>query len=111
MLQFTLHTDLRHLHVLLVVYIACCCRRRLYLPADLSQGAGLDPEEVFAGRSSKALQTVAEQVATRAQVAYTFMNAILEPLELRLSSVGLCDGSGSPRVDPICPLNCWVLTL
>lgn len=74
--------------ILDLVHEACCCRQRLYLPADLSQGAGLDPEEVFAGRSSKALQTVVEQVATRAQVASTFTNAVLEPLELRLSSVG-----------------------
>ena len=40
----------------------------MYLPADLCEGAGLDPEHLFAGRSSPALQHVSAQVAARAQV-------------------------------------------
>lgn len=43
-------------------------RRRLYLPADLCQSENLDTDEVFAGRSSQALQAVTAHVAVRAQV-------------------------------------------
>lgn len=46
-------------------------KRRLYLPADMCQTAGLDAEELFAGHSSQQLQKVAELVATRAQDALT----------------------------------------
>ncbi len=42
-------------------------RRRLYLPLDLMSAAGLGSEEVFAGRSSVALQDVASQVAAEAR--------------------------------------------
>lgn len=41
-------------------------RRQLYLPLDLMAEAGLDPEEIFAGRSSAALQEVASRVAAEA---------------------------------------------
>eukprot|EP00208_Stichococcus_sp_RCC1054_P001532 CAMPEP_0206142688 /NCGR_PEP_ID=MMETSP1473-20131121/17905_1 /ASSEMBLY_ACC=CAM_ASM_001109 /TAXON_ID=1461547 /ORGANISM="Stichococcus sp, Strain RCC1054" /LENGTH=349 /DNA_ID=CAMNT_0053537787 /DNA_START=155 /DNA_END=1201 /DNA_ORIENTATION=+ len=44
-------------------------RRRLYLPADLCQSENLDTDEVFAGRSSQALQAVTAHVAVRAQDA------------------------------------------
>ena len=41
-------------------------RRQLFLPLDLMSEAGLEPEEVFAGRSSPALRAVASQIAAAA---------------------------------------------
>ncbi|MDJ0983100.1 MAG: squalene/phytoene synthase family protein, partial [Kiloniellales bacterium] len=42
-------------------------RRQLYLPQDLMAEAGLEPTEVFAGRSSPALRAVAHRIAVEAE--------------------------------------------